>query len=70
MSEDEQLAYMARPGRSMFGVELRVVDDAGTVLPRDGRSSGRLQTRGPGVVRNVTAIMSLSSAMAGSTSAS
>ncbi|MEO7239983.1 MAG: long-chain fatty acid--CoA ligase [Sphingomicrobium sp.] len=51
MSEDEQLAYMARPGRSMFGVELRVVDDAGTVLPRDGRSSGRLQTRGPGVVR-------------------
>ena len=51
MSEDEQLAYMARPGRSMFGVELRVVDDDGNVLPRDGTSSGRLQTRGPGVVK-------------------
>jgi fatty-acyl-CoA synthase len=51
MSEDEQLAYMARPGRSMFGVELRVIDDDGNVLPRDGKSSGRLQTRGPGVVR-------------------
>jgi fatty-acyl-CoA synthase len=51
MSEDERLAYMARPGRSMFGVELRVVDDEGNVLPRDGVSSGRLQTRGPGVVR-------------------
>ena len=50
MSEDERLAYMARPGRSMFGVELRVVDDDGNVLPRDGVSSGRLQTRGPGVV--------------------
>jgi len=50
MSEDERLAYMARPGRSMFGVELRVVDDAGNVLPRDGVSSGKLQTRGPGVV--------------------
>ena len=51
MSEEEQLAYMARPGRSMFGVELRVVDDEGKVLPRDGTSSGRLQTRGPAVVR-------------------
>jgi fatty-acyl-CoA synthase len=50
MSEDERLAYMSRPGRSMFGVELRVVDDDGNVLPRDGISSGRLQTRGPGVV--------------------
>ena len=35
----------------MFGVELRTVDDAGHVLPRDGRSSGRLETRGPWVVR-------------------
>jgi fatty-acyl-CoA synthase len=51
MSEDEQLAYMSRPGRSMFGVELRVVDDGGNILPRDGKSSGRLQTRGPGVVK-------------------
>jgi fatty-acyl-CoA synthase len=51
MSEEEQLAYMSRPGRSMFGVELRVVDDEGNVLPRDGKSSGRLQTRGPAVVK-------------------
>src|SRR3982750_4674460 len=51
LTEDEQLAYMSRPGRSMFGVELRVVDDAGNVLPRDGTSSGKLQTRGPSVVR-------------------
>jgi acyl-CoA synthetase (AMP-forming)/AMP-acid ligase II len=51
MSEDEQLAYLSRPGRSMFGVELRIVDDEGSVLPRDGVSSGRLQTRGPAVVR-------------------
>jgi fatty-acyl-CoA synthase len=51
MSEDEQFAYLTRPGRSMFGVELRTVDDAGNVLPRDGRSSGRLQTRGAAVVK-------------------
>ena len=35
----------------MFGVELRVVDDEGNVMPRDGVSSGKLQTRGPAVVR-------------------
>ena len=51
MNEEEKLAYMARPGRSMFGVELRTVDDDGNVLPRDGVSTGRLQTRGPGVVK-------------------
>jgi fatty-acyl-CoA synthase len=51
MSEDEQLAYLARPGRSMFGVEIRVIDDEGNVLPRDGKSSGRLQTRGAAVVK-------------------
>ena len=51
MSKDEQFAYLTRPGRSMFGVELRVIDDDGKVLPRDGVSSGRLQTRGPAVVK-------------------
>jgi len=42
---------MSRPGRSMFGVELRVIDEQGKVLPRDGKSSGRLQTRGAAVVK-------------------
>jgi fatty-acyl-CoA synthase len=51
MSEEEQFAYLTRPGRSMFTVELRTVDDSGNVLPRDGKSSGRLQTRGASVVR-------------------
>jgi len=51
MSEEEQVDYCSRPGRSMFGVELRSVDDRGNVLPRDGKSSGRLQTRGPAVVK-------------------
>src|SRR3954452_9941406 len=51
MSDEEQVDYQSRPGRSMFGVELRVVDDKGNVLPRDGASSGHLQTRGTSVVR-------------------
>ncbi len=51
MCDEEQVDYQSRPGRSMFGVELRVVDDEGNVLPRDGKSSGHLQTRGAAVVR-------------------
>ena len=51
MSDDDQVDYMSRPGRSMFGVELRTIDAQGNVLPRDGISAGRLQTRGPAVVR-------------------
>ncbi len=51
MSDIEQLDYVARQGRVPFGVELRTVDDEGAVLPRDGASSGRLEVRGPWVVR-------------------
>ena len=51
MSDEEQVEYIARQGRVPFGIELRVVDDEGNVQPRDGKSSGRLQARGPGVVK-------------------
>jgi fatty-acyl-CoA synthase len=51
MSDDEQVDYITRQGKVPFGVELRVVDDGGNVLPRDGQSSGRLQAKGPWVVR-------------------
>ncbi|HKX92260.1 MAG TPA: long-chain fatty acid--CoA ligase [Sphingomicrobium sp.] len=51
MTDEEQIEFCSRPGRSMFGVELRTVDDHGDLLPRDGTSAGRLQTRGAAVVR-------------------
>ncbi len=51
MSDAEQMDFIARQGRIPFGVELRVIDDDGHELPRDGVSSGRLQTRGPWVVK-------------------
>ena len=51
MSDAEQLDYTTKQGRLLFGIELRIVDDDGRVLPRDGVSSGRLQVRGPWVVR-------------------
>ena len=51
LCEDDQVDYLSRPGRSMFGVELRVVDSDRKVLPRDGASSGHLETRGLAVVQ-------------------
>ena len=51
MSFEEQVDLVGKQGRVPFGVELRVVDDEGEVQPRDGISSGRLQIRGPWVIR-------------------
>ncbi|MGX7927213.1 long-chain fatty acid--CoA ligase [Tsuneonella sp. HG094] len=39
-----------RQGRLQFGIELRIVDEAGNELPWDGETSGGLQVRGPWVV--------------------
>jgi fatty-acyl-CoA synthase len=41
--------WRAKTGRVVAGVELRVVDDGGSVLPADGRSVGELEVRGPWV---------------------
>jgi fatty-acyl-CoA synthase len=48
---EEQVDLVCKQGRVPFGVELRVVDDDGREQPRDGASSGRLQIRGPWVIR-------------------
>ena len=48
---EAQVEQTTKQGRVPFGVELRVVDDEGTVQPRDGTSSGRLQIRGPWIIR-------------------
>ena len=36
-----------RAGRNVFGVDIKIVDDSGAALPRDGRSAGLLKVRGP-----------------------
>ena len=51
MSDDEQIEFVSRQGRVPYGVELRIVDEEGKELPRDGKSSGRLHIRGPWVVQ-------------------
>jgi fatty-acyl-CoA synthase len=51
MSFNEQVDLVAKQGRVPFGVELRVVNEADEEQPRDGASSGRLQIRGPWIIK-------------------
>ncbi len=49
-SDSEQgLDYRATAGRPLGGVEVRIVDEQGTVLPNDGTSAGEVEVRGPWV---------------------
>jgi 3-(methylthio)propionyl---CoA ligase len=46
----ERHALIAKQGKSVFGVEIKVVDDTGATLPRDGTSQGELMVRGQWIV--------------------
>ena len=41
---------VAKQGKSVFGVELKIVDEDGNSLPRDGTSQGELMVRGQWIV--------------------
>jgi acyl-CoA synthetase (AMP-forming)/AMP-acid ligase II len=43
----ERDALRARQGRTVFGVELKITDEEGKELPRDGKAFGALKVRGP-----------------------
>jgi fatty-acyl-CoA synthase len=43
-------SIIAKQGKSVFGVELKVVDETGATLPRDGTSQGELMVRGQWIV--------------------
>jgi fatty-acyl-CoA synthase len=49
VAPQDEWAYRSRTGRVTAGVELRIVDDEGRVLPWDGQSVGEIQCRGPWV---------------------
>jgi len=51
LSFEQKVGQTVRQGRVPFGVELRIVDEDDAVLPRDGQATGRLQVRGPWIVR-------------------
>ncbi len=50
MAYQDQLDIRIKQGRGVFGVEMKIVDDDGQELPRDGKAFGRLLVRGPWTV--------------------
>jgi fatty-acyl-CoA synthase len=50
LSFDERIKLKSCQGRRAFGVELKIVDEAGNRLPHDGVTTGELYVRGNGVV--------------------
>ncbi|ORW91675.1 long-chain fatty acid--CoA ligase [Mycobacterium sp. IEC1808] len=45
--EDQHWAFRATQGQPVCGVEMRIVDDDGAVLPNDGTAVGEVEVRGP-----------------------
>ncbi|WP_090141500.1 long-chain-fatty-acid--CoA ligase [Limnohabitans sp. DM1] len=46
----EQHAIVAKQGRAVSGIEIKIVDENGVTLPRDGTSQGELMVRGQWIV--------------------
>ena len=46
---DDQLATKTKQGRPPFTVEMKITDDEGNELPRDGKAFGNLMVKGPAV---------------------
>ena len=45
--EEQQWAFRGTAGRPLCGVEARIVNDHGKVLPSDGKAVGEVEVRGP-----------------------
>ena len=47
---EQRYDVQMKQGRAVYGVQLRIVDEDGTVLPHDGVARGRLMVSGPWIV--------------------
>jgi fatty-acyl-CoA synthase len=50
LSAGEQMRLRLKQGRCIFGIDMKIVDGNGQVLPHDGKSAGDLLVKGPWVV--------------------
>jgi fatty-acyl-CoA synthase len=50
LSPQEQLGRKTSQGRPIYGVDVKIADEQGNEMPRDGKSSGRFMVRGPWVL--------------------
>ncbi len=49
LDEEAKLDIQVKQGRAVYGVDWRITDEEGHVLPHDGQQSGHLKVRGPWV---------------------
>jgi fatty-acyl-CoA synthase len=52
LPKDDQMKLLLKQGRSIYGVDMKIVNDAGEDQPHDGKAYGDLLVRGPWVVSN------------------
>ena len=52
LTPEERYAIQATQGRLVFGVEMKIVSEAGDELPWDGIASGDLLVRGPWIIQS------------------
>jgi fatty-acyl-CoA synthase len=52
MPDAEQQAILEKQGHAIFGVDMKIVDDAGKELPWDGKTYGNLLVKGPWVIES------------------
>ncbi|WP_234263706.1 3-(methylthio)propionyl-CoA ligase [Hydrogenophaga sp. NFH-34] len=50
LPSEEQLKVRLKQGRSVYGVDMKIVNDAGEELPWDGKAYGDLLVRGPWII--------------------
>ena len=51
LEPEQQSAIKAKQGRSVFGIDMKIVDEAGQALPWDGQTPGELMVRGHWVLQ-------------------
>ncbi len=52
LDNEARLAIQAKQGRSVFGVDMKIVGEDGKELPHDGKTAGELMVRGPWIIAN------------------
>ncbi|MSP52492.1 MAG: long-chain-fatty-acid--CoA ligase [Alphaproteobacteria bacterium] len=52
LDKAHQIDVLCKQGRGVYGVEMKIVDDKSSELPRDGKAFGNLMVRGPWICRS------------------
>jgi len=51
LDKEEEMKYRMSQGRPHLFTDMRIVNDEGNEMPRDGKATGELEVRGPHVVK-------------------